>query len=420
MPDPIVPPERLHRQTALALDRFARKVTSSLELTEVLNRIAMEVTKLLGGEGAAIVMPKDEGSLWSVAAYVPGLDQSVFIGITVPIGRGLTGYVMQTGDLFWLNGQGSSNPAVSVDPEVERKGGIKVGAMLAVPMLQDGRPIGVIQVAHRDPAGLSADDLPVLIMAANWAAIAVSNAQLHEQARNLREQQAALEERARLARELHDAVIESLYSMSVLSGAWRRQIEAGRQEPRVEQIAELDGLVRQALREIRLLVYELRPSELESEGLIGALSRRLEAVEARAGIKVSLTVMDEEGRRHPAQSLDRAMLRVHRLPVDVQLALYRITQEALNNILKHSEATSVDITIRLDETTFALEIVDDGRGFDVDSPAALDGFGLAGLRERAQQLGGTFHLESAPGRGATIRVLNIPCRPAGRDIDGAG
>src|SRR5690606_36004803 len=133
----------------------------------------------------------------------------------------------------------------------------------------------------------------ILDAAGHWAAIAIANAQLHQQAQDLRDRHATVEERARLARELHDAVTQSLYSMSVLGGAWRRQIEAGQMEPQLEHIAELSQLAQQALRDVRLLIYELRPTELEEEGLIGALYQRLVMVEQRTVIQARLTVIDD-------------------------------------------------------------------------------------------------------------------------------
>jgi signal transduction histidine kinase len=253
----------------------------------------------------------------------------------------------------------------------------------------------------------------VLVAAANWAAIAISNAQLHEQAQTLREQQALLEERARLARELHDAVTQSLYSMSVLAGAWRRQIEAGQLQPQPDHIAELGQLAQHALREVRLLTYELRPTELEEEGLLGALYRRLEAVEQRAGIRARLIVTDEAGRPYPLPSDGRAaMIDFDRLPPRFEHGLYRIVQEALNNALKHSGATAVAVHVRLGGSTLSLDIEDNGRGFETDPTPRGSGFGLTSMKERAQQLGGYLSIASSPSGGTTIRVAGIPYRAA--------
>jgi signal transduction histidine kinase len=203
----------------------------------------------------------------------------------------------------------------------------------------------------------------------------------------------------------------------VLAGAWRRQIDAGQLEPNNDHIAELGEMAQNALREVRLIIYELRPSELEEEGLIGALYHRLETVEQRAGVRARLTVKDETGLAQPNPAEGReAVVAFHRLPPSLELALYRFTQEALNNSLKHSGASVVSVRISLAENTLSLEIEDNGRGFDKQSlPQAGRGFGLAGLKERAQQLGGDFSIESSSGRGTTIRIEGVPYRRKGAE-----
>ncbi len=320
---------------------------------------------------------------------------------------------MQTGQAVWLNPQASNAAGLTIYREVESNSQFRTESLLAAPLLQGDQPIGVLEAAHSRADGLTADDLPALVAAANWAAIAISNAQLHEQAQKLREQQALMEERARLARELHDAVTQSLYSMSVLAGAWRRQIDAGQLQPQPEHIAELGQLAQHALREIRLLIYELRPTELEEEGLLGALYRRLETVEQRAGIQTRLIVTDEAGRPYPLPPDGRAaMVDFDRLPPPLEHGLYRLAQEALNNALKHSGATAVTIRVRLSGSTLSLEIEDNGRGIDADPLPRSRGFGLTGMKERARQLGGYLTIASSTTGGTTIRVAGIPYRLA--------
>ena len=406
-------PHTLQRQTILALNKLGQAVTSSLKLEDVLERVMLEVTDLLHPQGVAILMP--EGADGLKFAAVCGSGAAQLKGTVMPAGSGVAGHVMETGEAVWINTQGSNIPGLAIYRQVESVSEFHSQSLLAAPLMQGGRPIGVLEAAHSTPEQLTAEHLPTLVAAANWAAIAISNAQLHEQAQRLREEQAALEERARLARELHDVVTQSLYSMSVLAGAWRRQIESGRLEADKGHIVELDELVQQALREVRLLIYELRPTELQEEGLLGALYRRLETVERRAGITSRLTVTDEQGRTSPAQSDGRAaMVEFYRLPPDVELGLYRIAQEALNNVMKHSGATSVNVSLRLGEETLSLEIADDGCGFAVESNQE-EGFGLVGLRERAGQMGGSLHITSTPGNGTIVSIQDIPYRLAAHE-----
>lgn len=198
---------------------------------------------------------------------------------------------------------------------------------------------------------------------------------------------AALEERRRLARDLHDAVTQSLYSLSLLVEAARRHAHLGDRKATNDYITRLGELAQQALKEMRLLVYEMRPSSLEEQGLAGALQSRLDAVERHAGIRARMHV-------DMTRSLSPA----------AQLQLYRVAEEALNNALKYASATTVRILIQSDDAGTILEIGDNGRGFDAEAAGASSGLGLISMRERVEKLGGRFELDSAPGRGTRIRV----------------
>ena len=402
-------PHTLQRRTILALSELGQTVTASLRLDEVFARVLGEVATLLGADGTAILLPEENNLVF---AAVAGAGAVQLKGARMPRESGLGGYVMRTGEAVWLNDHAGSVPDLVVNSQTETLTGFHAASLLAAPLRHGQQTIGVLQAAHRAVDGLLPDDLPVLVAAANWASIAISNARLHEQAQTAREQQALLEERNRLARELHDAVTQSLYSISTLAGAWRRQIEAGTLQPQKEQIVELGELAQQALREVRLLIYELRPTELEEEGLVGALYRRLETVEQRAGIRTVLQVTDAAGRPFPLPSSGReAMVDFYRLPTPVEHGLYRIAQEALNNALKYSGATSVCVWFRLGRSTLTIEIQDNGRGFDATGAwQAAAGFGLAGMKERAQNLGGRLTISSTPGEGTTIQVEGIPYR----------
>ena len=399
----------MQRQTILALNDLGQVVTASLRLEDVFARALAEVTTLLKADGATILMP-DAGQLQFVAVGGPGAIQ--LKGVRMPGDTGVGGHVMRTGAAVWLNDHGSSVRGLKVNPQTEKLSGFHAGSLLAAPLRQGRTTIGVLMAAHHLTDGLLPDDLPVLAAAANWVSIAISNARLHEQAQEAREQRALLEERNRLARELHDAVTQSLYSISTLAGAWRRQIDSGHLQPQKEQIEELGELAQQALREVRLLIYELRPTELEEEGLVGALYRRLETVEQRAGIQTRLLITDDAGRPYPVTSEGRQVtVDFYRLPTPVEHGLYRIAQEALNNALKYSRATAVCISIRLGRSTLSLEVKDNGCGFDATrAQQSAVGFGLSGMKERSQSLGGRFLILSSPADGTTVRVEGVPYR----------
>lgn len=200
-------------------------------------------------------------------------------------------------------------------------------------------------------------------------------------------QAAIAQERDRLSRELHDSVTQSLYGLTLLAESWRRLARDGKVESVEEPLVEISEVAQQALKEMRLLIHELRPPLLEKEGLVGVLRQRLAAVEKRAGVKVNLTVEE-----------------VTELPITMEEALYYIATEALNNAIKHAAAASVTVSLRSKDRWIELEVTDDGQGFDTGSGDARGGMGLANMHERAEELGGTLSIHTVPGEGTKTAV----------------
>ncbi len=215
-----------------------------------------------------------------------------------------------------------------------------------------------------------------------------------EQLQNLletRQELAAVEERNRLARELHDAVTQSLYSITLFAEANRRFAADENFAMCAEYATRLGDTAQQALREMRLLVHNLRPSILEQAGLIRAIQQRLDGVERRTGIQASLQAHDHLN-----------------IPAHVEEALYHITQEALNNALKHAVAGEVTVSIAQNENWVQLCIADNGRGFDIVHSDDSGGLGLISMRERVELLGGSLKIKTAVNQGTVITVnLNL-------------
>jgi len=207
------------------------------------------------------------------------------------------------------------------------------------------------------------------------------NARLRQQA----EEAAVTAERHRLARDLHDSVTQALYTQTLYAEAAARQLAQGETAVVADHLQQLRQTARQALREMRLLIFELRPPALADDGLAAALQARLEAVEARTGMTTAVT-------------FDPAV----QLAPDVETGLYWIAQEALNNTLKHAQASNIAIDLSQEAPGLRLSIRDNGVGFA--SAAAPTGLGLRGMHERAAKLGWQLTITSAPGQGTTILV----------------
>jgi signal transduction histidine kinase len=213
--------------------------------------------------------------------------------------------------------------------------------------------------------------------------------QAHDQQQNnagQAEELATAKERNRLARELHDSVAQTLYGLTLQAEAAARKLKTGQADEVAEYLREIRDSAQQTLQETRLLIFELRPPILEQEGLASAIRTRLESVESRSGLKAQIQLQN-----------------VGQLPAQVEAGLYGVSNETLNNILKHAHATEVKVSLKKEADKIILEIQDNGVGFDVYSFGAQSGMGLSGMKERAEHFGGDLQIQSGT-NGTTIRV----------------
>lgn len=277
----------------------------------------------------------------------------------------------------------TSGNAVSMTPEELAKSLAEPSAsQISIPLEVKGQSVGTLLLTC-GVEDCEEGDLRILRHFTDSASAAIVHARFHEQ----HERIAVLEDRQRLAHELHDSVTQSLYGVTMYSEAAARLLDADQADKAKGLMHDLQKAALEALREMRLLVFELRPPVLQKKGLAGALQARLAAVEGRAGIK--------------AEFLTAGPIS---LPGSIEKALYGIAKESLNNILKHAEATRISVELRQSETSASLEIADNGLGFDTAVARQRGGLGLLGLEERAAAIGGLLFIDSHPGSGTLIRV----------------
>jgi signal transduction histidine kinase len=261
-----------------------------------------------------------------------------------------------------------------------------VQQVINVPLFAKGRLVGAFNLGTRHARSVTPEEMSLLASIGQQVAVAVENARLYDQA----EQSAAIAERHRLSRELHDSVTQSLYSVTMYAEAAARLLATGDTEIAAEHLRELRDTAQEALREMRLLIFELRPPALAKIGLAAALQARLDSVEMRGGIQTELHV-------HGEQNGDE-------VSHEVEEELYHIAQEALNNVLKHANAKHVWVRLCFADIETILSIRDDGIGF-APSAERKGGLGLASLEERAEKIGASMEIESTPGAGTEIRVV---------------
>ena len=363
-------------------------VTRELSVGDVLQVIVRSVRSLSGARYAALGVPDDHGSF--AEFVVDGISERWRKAIgPLPRQHGMLGVILREGQPLRL-------ADIRADPRFEGwpPAHPELADILAVPIKDGDQVLGCIFAANKMTGdGFTERDEQVLALFAAHAAIALINARLYERARQL----SVLEERARLARDLHDAVSQKLFSIrvkaraaSVLASRDPASGDADRAAAEMESVAALAG---DAQAELRAVIDGLAPPEISEGGLAGSLRRYALLAGKAHGVRVRFTADDL-----PALGADR------------EAALYRIAQEALHNALRHSGAAEVCMSVSAASRRVTLEVSDQGKGFVPE--LAAGGRGLPSLRERAAGAGGALLIRSAPGQGTTVRLV-MPVARAG-------
>ncbi|MBS3766058.1 GAF domain-containing sensor histidine kinase, partial [Candidatus Bipolaricaulota bacterium] len=257
------------------------------------------------------------------------------------------------------------------------------GALISTPLVVGDELYGVIVLYYQEPRKFSDEEVGLATSFADQASLAIENARLNEKA----EEAAVIEERNRMARELHDSVTQSLYSVTLFAEAAKRMADQGNTEQVRSHLENVERMSQQALKEMRLLIYQMRSPGKTSSRFEDKIKSRLETVERRSGVESSVEIKGSPD-----------------LSEEEVEELYLITQEALNNAQKHAEATRVDVLLESGENGTMLKITDDGCGFDPKEARECGGMGLSNMRERADKIGAELSIESEAGKGTTIYV----------------
>jgi signal transduction histidine kinase len=364
-------------------------VTRQMSVRDVLQVIVRSARSLVGARYAALGVP-DEGDSFAefVVAGISSAEQRA-IG-PLPRRHGMLGVLLN-------EGQPERLQDISADPRFEGWPAAhpRMSHFLGVPVRDGDRTLGIIFAANKTSAaaagrGFTERDAEILSLFATHAAIALTNARLYERSREL----SVLQERSRLARELHDAVTQKLFSIraharaaAVLVG--RSPLDPDRVRAEIEVISALGA---EAHAELRAVIDGLAPPDLQAAGLAESL-RRYAVLAGRAyGVPVTFTAGE-----------------VPALGTRAEAALYRVAQEALHNALRHSGASRVSVRLSRTPRRVAVEVCDDGHGFVTGAPSG--GVGLASMRDRASAVGGTLTIRS--GESGTRVRMSVPVTATG-------
>ena len=365
--------------TLKAVSDAVLAVASELSVEEVLQRLVESARELAHARYAALGVPDGEG----------GFSQFLTAGMSDELVASLGPLPRQHGVLgAMLEVRGPHRtPDIHEHPRFRGwwpKGHPDMRSFLGVPIVAREDVIGAFYLTEKLGAtDFSDEDQELIELLAAHAAIAITNARLYEQSREL----SVLSERNRLALELHDAVSQKLFGLVLAAESAGTLLDRDPEAAR-EQVAKLQSLAQEAREELRSLVLELRPPDLERDGLCGALRKHVEVLRRLHPVEIEVD-LDAGIEREPTR--DRELL--------------RIAQEALHNSLQHARAQRLSVRLQREDGRLLLEIEDDGVGFD-PSAAGLRSthLGLTSMEERARRVGARFEVRSAPGAGTTVRL----------------
>jgi signal transduction histidine kinase len=359
-----------------AVSAVSGAMVDAIHPDEVLSVIAGATVRVTNGTSALVLLISEDGERHYVrAAQGEGMDR--FIGLDLPLQNSLAGTVMRTGQVH-LSMDPPNDPQLNQDL-------VKAGRwrkVIEAPLRGKDRVLGVLVAATANPDGFDEQHIRILSLFGNQAGLFLENARLHARERDV----AVLEERNRLARELHDSVTQVLFSLTLNLEAAGGLIEK-KPEKAATLVTRSGEMAAEALAEMRSLIFELRPAALQEKGLAMALTNHVNLFRRRQGVEVSLKIEGEE-----------------RLPPEMEFCLYRVAQEALNNAAKHARSQHVSVSYRTQPDLAELIVQDDGVGFDATRATGGQSFGMLGMRERLTEAGGTLHVDSEPGRGTRIEA----------------
>jgi len=358
------------------INEVGRKISSILSLDELLLYVVNSIQKTFKYYNVNIFLLDADSAELVLKAGAGGYKEAVPIGLSLKVTEGITGWVARTGKPLLANNVAKEPRYLPVEELANTR------SELVMPINIGDKTVGVLDVESTELDAFDEVNISTTQILADQVAIAIENIRLYEQAKEL----AAIEERQRLARDLHDAVAQTLFSANtvanVLPRLWERNPAEGKQ-----RLEELHKLTQGALAEMRMLLLELRPAALTEIGLSDLLCQLSEAITSRTGVPITLRMEGE------------CVL----LP-DVQVALYRIIQEALNNIVKHARASEVTVSLHCQSEQVELLICDNGCGFDLEgiSPEHL---GLNIMSDRAKAIGALLKIESQVGHGTRVEIV---------------
>jgi signal transduction histidine kinase len=393
---------RENEKRLTSINQISGTISQSLELGQVLGTAIDNVVDVMKVDAAWIFLLNETLGELQLAAH-RGISEEFARGVDkLKLGEGLSGRVAQSGEPMVVE-DASTDPRLSRDVVIK----YNIHSMLVVPLSSKGKVNGTLCLGMCGYRQFQREEIELLITIGNQIGVAIENARLYQSQQEVAEQlrrmqenlrfylhqvtKAQEEERKRISHELHDETIQALVALSrqldtIASG------DKGLPEEYRHQLEEIWQQTNDIIKEVRRLSQDLRPAALDSLGLLPALEWLASEVTSYSGIETKVKVRGEQ----------------RRLPEEMELVLFRITQEALRNVWRHSQASKAEIEVEFEPGITRITVSDNGKGFNL--PDKIDGLardgklGLAGMKERAQLIGGTLTVQSSPGKGTSITI----------------
>ncbi len=376
MPQPCSDPDSLLR----AINDAVLAMAAELRVEPILQRLVESARSLAGATYAALGIPDGEGGFERF--ITSGMSEELMAAIgPLPRTHGLLA-AMLTEIAAYRTSDIRRDPRFEWWPPAHPR----MKSFLGVPVLSKGRVIAAFYLTDKvEAVEFSYDDQAAIEMLAAHAAIAIENARLFERSREL----SVVEERTRLARDLHDSVSQTLFSMSLVADAASVLVERDPARAK-KQLEGLRDMARAAAAEMRSLIFELRPADLDADGLAATLRKHVDVLRSVHSAEIEFK---EDGYR--------------RLEPSVEREIYRVAQEAIGNALKHANASRIEVALQMANGTAKLLVTDDGAGFDPDaSQMRATRLGITSMEERAEAIGGNLRIKSGP-KGTRVQ-LEVP------------
>lgn len=372
-------------QQAITLHEVSTKISASLALGEVLEAVAASAKELLGGD-VGVVGLLDESTHEVVIRAASGFRAEALKGARIPIQEDTPARRLAEGQPFLVESYEPGQPLLHELGSFESD---QVTSFVAAPLMRGERFLGVIEVITLQARHFLQEDAQLLLRLAHQVVVSIENAQLYRQLRYM----ATLEERDRLAREMHDHLAQALGYINIKTSMTSDLVVAGKTEKVQESLDELKKAAQNLYIDVREAIFNLRTAVVSNVNLLPSLQQYLNAYSMRFGTEVQLVIENDDTDEYSPESAAQ---------------LLHIVQEALTNVRKHSSATAVRIHYNQTGNQVRIIIEDNGQGFEIGQAESSDDrqhVGLNVMRERAESIGGRLLLDSMPGSGTRVLVI---------------